>query len=458
MDGPAQYGPDRLFGLLTLMNLSFLRAVSGVLRHRRGAVMMMFALALPVLVFSIGMGIDYARAMKARTKLNAIADSAALSAVSKTALGMSDDAAVAYALRVFNAQATSLVNAGEIAITNVAITAPTDNMGRRNAVVTYTGTSNNVFAAILGVNTLAISGQSQTTNATAPDIDFYMLLDVSSSMALPTTSAGLAKVAASNSQKCQFACHSTNDLTGRDANGNVTDLYGVAKSYGLNLRIDEEGAALSKLADTATSTSSKNGAQYQIAIATFRGKGGFAILQGKTPHMADAASKSKDLKPSLFYKNGCPTSACQSTEVGFRDTDTGTSDAMDQINSQLITAPGTGIGTAAAQGVMFIVTDGMRDEYRASGVPEIPLETAKCDMIKARGIRIAVLYTEYLSDALTGDPWSEKNVAPYLYKIEPALQACASPGLYTKVSTDQDIAAAMGALFQTAVATARITR
>jgi len=440
------------------MNLSFLRAAFGVLRHRRGAVMMMFALALPVLVFSIGMGIDYARAMKARTKLNAIADSAALSAVSKTALGMSDDAAVAYALRVFNAQATSLVNAGEIAITNVAITAPTDNMGRRNAVVTYTGTSNNVFAAILGVNTLAISGQSQTTNATAPDIDFYMLLDVSSSMALPTTSAGLAKVAASNSQKCQFACHSTNDLTGRDANGNVTDLYGVAKSYGLNLRIDEEGAALSKLADTATSTSSKNGAQYQIAIATFRGKGGFAILQGKTPHMADAASKSKDLKPSLFYKNGCPTSACQSTEVGFRDTDTGTSDAMDQINSQLITAPGTGIGTAAAQGVMFIVTDGMRDEYRASGVPEIPLETAKCDMIKARGIRIAVLYTEYLSDALTGDPWSEKNVAPYLYKIEPALQACASPGLYTKVSTDQDIAAAMGALFQTAVATARITR
>ncbi|MEG3091299.1 TadE/TadG family type IV pilus assembly protein [Sphingomonas sp. PB1R3] len=440
------------------MNLSFLRAAFGVLRHRRGAVMMMFALALPVLVFSIGMGIDYARAMKARTKLNAIADSAALSAVSKTALGMSDDAAVAYALRVFNAQATSLVNAGEIAITNVAITAPTDNMGRRNAVVTYTGTSNNVFAAVLGVNTLAISGQSQTTNATAPDIDFYMLLDVSSSMALPTTSAGLAKVAASNSQKCQFACHSTNDLTGRDANGNVTDLYGVAKSYGLNLRIDEEGAALSKLADTATSTSSKNGAQYQIAIATFRGKGGFAILQGKTPHMADAASKSKDLKPSLFYKNGCPTSACQSTEVGFRDTDTGTSDAMDQINSQLITAPGTGIGTAAAQGVMFIVTDGMRDEYRASGVPEIPLETAKCDMIKARGIRIAVLYTEYLSDALTGDPWSEKNVAPYLYKIEPALQACASPGLYTKVSTDQDIAAAMGALFQTAVATARITR
>lgn len=440
------------------MTLSFLRAASGVLRHRRGAVMMMFALVLPVLVFSIGMGIDYARAMKAQTKLNAIADAAALSAVSKTALVMSDDKAVAYARGIFNTQASNLVYAGDIAISNVAITAPTDNTGRRNAVVSYTGVSNNVFATILGVKTLTIAGQSQTTNATAPNIDFYMLLDVSSSMALPTTSAGLAKVAASNSKKCQFACHSTNDLTGRDANGNVTDLYGVAKSYGLKLRIDEEGAAVSKLADTATGTSSKNGAQYQIAIATFRGKGGFSILQAKTHNMTDAATKSKDLKPSLFYSNGCPTSACQSTEVGFRDTDTGTSDAMDQINSQLITAPGTGIGTAAAQGVMFLVTDGMRDEYRTSGVPEIPVDGAKCDMIKSRGIRIAVLYTEYLPDALTGDSWSQTNVAPYLYKVEPALQACASPGLYTKVSTDQDIAAAMAALFQTAVATARITR
>ncbi|WP_294236127.1 TadE/TadG family type IV pilus assembly protein [uncultured Sphingomonas sp.] len=441
------------------MNLSFLQAALGVTRHRRGSVMMMFALVLPMLVFTIGMGIDYARAMKAQTKLNAIADAAALSAVSKTALGMADDQAVAYARSFFDTQTSNVTGSGDVVITNVSISAPTDNTGRRNATVRYTGVSNNVFAAILGIKTLTVSGQSQTTNATAPDIDFYMLLDVSGSMALPTTSAGLAKVAASNSKKCQFACHSTKDLTGRDANGNMTDLYGVAKSYGLTLRIDDEGAAVSKLTTNATSTSSKNGARYQIAIATFRGKGGFSILQSKTADMATAASTTKQLKPSLFYSNSCPTQACKSTDVGYNDTDTGTSDAMDQINSQLIkNDPGTGIGSAAPQAVMFLVTDGMRDEYRSNGRPEIAVDTAKCDMIKSRGVRIAVLYTEYLSDALTGDSWSQNNVAPYLYKVEPALQACASPGLYTKVSTDQDIATAMAALFQNAVATARITR
>ena len=177
---------------------SLYRPVLGVLRHRRGAVMMMFAMALPVLIFAIGMGIDYARAMKAQTRMNAVADSAALSAVSKVGMGMKDADAVAYARKIFDAQAQVLTQAGDIIMGDVTINAPTDGNGRRNATVVYKAVSNNVFANILGLNTLAIAGQSQTTNAVAPDIDFYMLLDVSSSMALPTTTAGLAKVAASN--------------------------------------------------------------------------------------------------------------------------------------------------------------------------------------------------------------------------------------------------------------------
>ena len=439
------------------MILSFYRSTVGVLRQRRGAAMMMFAMALPVLTFAIGMGIDYARAMKAQTKMNAVADSAALSAVSKVAMGMSDSDAVAYARKIFDAQALSLVNAGDIAVSNVTINAPTDANGRRNATVSYTGVSNNVFARILGLNTLTIKGRSQTTNAVAPDINFYMLLDVSSSMALPTTSKGLAKVAASNSRNCQFACHAANDLKGRNAQGKMVDLYDVAKSYGLTLRIDDEGTAVSRLTANATSTSSKTGASYQIAIATFRGRGGFTLLQKLTSDMALAAKATANLAPFKYDRNGCPTSACQSTEVGYNDTDTGTSDAMTQVN-KLINPPGNGINNAAPQAVLFLVTDGMRDELRSNGKPEIAIDTVPCSTIKARGVRIAVLYTEYLPESLTGDDWSQTNIAPYLYKVEPALQACSSPGLYTKVSTDQDISAAMAALFQNAVATARITQ
>lgn len=433
------------------------RLIRDALRQRRGNVIIMFALVLPVMTFAIGMGVDYARAMKAQTKLNAIADAAALSAVSKSIMPSSDGAAVTYATSVFQAQAQALVSAGDIAITKLTIAAPTDSAGRRNATVTYAGVSNNVFARILGADTLTISGTSATTNAVAPNIDFYMVLDVSASMALPVTSAGLAKVAQSNSKGCKFACHSDNDLTGRDAKGNITSLYDVAKSYGLRLRIDEEGAALSRLSTNITSTSSKTGAAYQVALVTFRGRGGRTVLTPRTANMSTIAAKAATLATPVYYSNGCPTQRCLNTEVGWGDMDSATSDVMTWMRDNMGT-PGSGINGQKPQGVMFLITDGMRDEYRNGGVPEIAIDPSICDGIKARNIRIAILYTEYLREALDNDSWSQTNVAPYLYKVEPALQACASPGLYTKVTTDQDIFGALDGLFRSAVATARITR
>ncbi len=429
-----------------------------VLRHRGGNVMLLFALALPVITFTIGMGIDYARAMQAQTKLNAIADAAALSAVSKRGMGMSDTEAQAYATQVFNDQLRALNVADVLHVTNVTVRAPTDSMGRRNATVSYAVESDNAFGRILGLNQLPIAGRSETANAIAPDIDFYMLLDVSSSMALPTTTAGLDRIARSNSQGCKFACHATSadGTRGRDANGRWTDLYGVAKSYGLKLRIDEEGAAVAKLTDSAAGNSSKTGAKYRIAVATFRGKGGFSLKLSMTEHLASAAHVTKDLAPFEYYKFDCPTRRCRSNEVGYNNLDSGTSDAMDQMN-KVITTPGRGINGQTPQGVLFIVTDGMRNE-NVPEHPEVEIDTSKCDMIKSRGVRIAVLYTEYLKETLDNFPWGQARIAPYLYKVEPALQRCASEGLYTKVKTDDDISAAMDKLFQNALATVRITR
>jgi hypothetical protein len=110
-------------------------------------------------------------------------------------------------------------------------------------------------------------------------------------------------------------------------------------------------------------------------------------------------------------------------------------------------------------------TDGMRDEFRPGGRPEGPIDTAQCTKVKNRGIRIAVLYTEYLPGSATGT-WSINNVRkPYLdnpEKIGPALQQCATNPdgsvLYYKVSTDDDISAALTALFRQAVATAHLTQ
>jgi hypothetical protein len=68
---------------------------------------------------------------------------------------------------------------------------------------------------------------------------------------------------------------------------------------------------------------------------------------------------------------------------------------------------------------------------------------------------IAVLYTTYLP--LPTNSWYNSWIAPFQSQIATNMESCASPGLYFSITTDGDITAAMQALFQLAVATARLT-
>jgi hypothetical protein len=72
-----------------------------------------------------------------------------------------------------------------------------------------------------------------------------------------------------------------------------------------------------------------------------------------------------------------------------------------------------------------------------------------CTTIKNRGIVIAILYTEYLPLPTNG--WYNSHVSKYQPNIGLTLQSCATPGLYTKVTTGQDISAALAQLFILAV-------
>ncbi len=89
---------------------------------------------------------------------------------------------------------------------NVTVVDTNGAINVRTAVVTFRAQSANSFASILGMNTLTIKGTSASTASTAPNIDFYVLMDMSGSMALPTTTAGLATMVAKTGG-CAFACH-----------------------------------------------------------------------------------------------------------------------------------------------------------------------------------------------------------------------------------------------------------
>ena len=115
---------------------------------------------------------------------------------------------------------------------------------------------------------------------------------------------------------------------------------------------------------------------------------------------------------------------------------------------------------------MFFVSDGVADELNPAGCSQPtlngdgrcqePLNVALCTTIKNRGIKIAVLYTTYLP--LPTNWWYNNTVAPWSSQISANMQSCASTGLYFEVSPTDGISSAMNALFQKAVATARLTR
>jgi Flp pilus assembly protein TadG len=165
------------------------------------------------------------------------------------------------------------------------------------------------------------------------------------------------------------------------------------------------------------------------------------------------------------------------------DADTYYTTAMTQINS-IMPNPGQGTNTPGdtPKEILFFVTDGVDDEdvsgcttSGGSGAnspfvvcsgnrQQSAMNPSYCTTIKNRGILIAVLYTEY--DALPTNSWYMTYVSPYNQPPPPQspdlstdystgiaqqLEACATPGLYTKVATGGDISAALNQLFITAV-------
>ena len=68
-----------------------------------------------------------------------------------------------------------------------------------------------------------------------------------------------------------------------------------------------------------------------------------------------------------------------------------------------------------------------------------------CTTIKNRGIKIAILYTDYL--AVPANSWYQQKIAPIQSDIGPSLQACATPGLFYEAAIGADLGQALAALF-----------
>jgi Flp pilus assembly protein TadG len=447
------------------------------IRDRRGNTALIFALSLVPMVFLAGLGLDFSAATQKRIVLDEAADSAALSMVTPSAMQNETCAvAKANAQNIFLAEAQAYVAAhgSVLNYSTPTISGCVDGASTRTVTVSS-------FPNVLGQSTWQLSGSSTATASVAPNINFYLLLDNSPSMDIAATTAGINTMVANTQAQggCALACHETNP-TSSDVEGNPhgEDNYTLAQNLGVVTRIENMASATSSLMTTASQTMTSNNATcpngpgcYEMAIFTFD-------VQGSTSNQCSSTSIQTIYAPSCAPSSNL--SAAQAAAGGIdvlevcsnnyltcsdnnNDTDTDFETAMNAIN-QIMPDPGTGTSASTPQEVLFLVTDGVDDEINSASCSQTldgsrcqqPFDTTWCTTVKNRGIRIAVLYTEYLP--LPTNSWYNDWVAPFQSQIGPNMQSCASPGLFFQVTTDGDITAAMVALFQMSISSARLSQ
>lgn len=358
---------------------------------RTANVAVIFAIVMVPTVFLLGMAMDYTHAQHMKADLDAATDSAAVAAVTSAMMQQSPQVAQTTAKNVFHITANTLVNnsnlAGQPTFTvavNCTTPDPTtgyctyapcpgadsvhadavnsNNQVVRSVQVCYNGAANNAFPALLHQASWPIAGQSATRNQGAPNINFYLLLDDSPSMAIGATSSDINTLIA-NTQKqvdssgvkgCGFACHQTNpaaDSLGNPGGANQ-DNYALARSLSLTLRIDLVTQAVQSLMNTAFQISNVNRNTYGVAIYTFdyqfnsaapifapSGKPGVVQTPTTPPSMTSYTvqtiqTAASGIQVLPVYKNNWLTSANNNS-----DADTSIAGALSGLN-KIMPAPG----------------------------------------------------------------------------------------------------------------------
>lgn len=437
------------------MRAKCLQLIEGLRRFsaaQGGNVALTFAIAIiPICCFA-GAAIDYSDANWVKSKLDAAADAAAISAVAQASLALTTNEAETTAINLFNANASSVVRTK---IKSIAVKVQ-DGKNGRTAVVKYTAKVSTAIMGLVGINKITLHGTSSAAAGIPPYADFYLLLDNSPSMGVGATTSDIDTMVANTSDQCAFACH--------DQSAAPNDYYNLAKKLGVQMRIDVMRLATQQLMDTATATQILPN-QFRMAIYTFgtsAAKLSLTTIQSLTSNLSKAKSAASAIDlMSVPYQNYAG------------DTDTDIGGVLSSVNGE-VSNPGDGTSSSPLKYVFF-VSDGVSD--RALGSPvcaqptvsatdpqngktytrcQEPVDPSICDAMKKRGVKIAVLYTTYLP--LPTNAWYNSWIAPFNDQIATRMQSCASAGLYFEVSPTQGIADAMSALFKKAVQQARLVK
>jgi Flp pilus assembly protein TadG len=193
----------------------------GVFRgDERGNIAVIFAIACVPIIIAVGCAVDYSMATKMKAQLQSAADAASVASISKTSPGF----VAAAAMTTDGSVSAGFTDANNVFDGNMKAITGYTNLSR-TSTVTKTGiklTSNVQFSAqvpvtfmkVVGLQSLTVTGSSNSAASLSPYLDFYLMLDVSGSMGLPSTDGEQTRLATVNPDNyvqypsgCTFACH-----------------------------------------------------------------------------------------------------------------------------------------------------------------------------------------------------------------------------------------------------------
>jgi Flp pilus assembly protein TadG len=431
---------------------------------RRANVAIIVAIAAIPMISAVGCVIDFTTASMIRTKLQAAADAATLATVSvnsaaiATAQNMTSNGAVSggstTATGFFNGNLTrapestgytSLTSTGSVTKTGQVIT----------ATLSFTAQVPTFFMGVIGYQNIAVSGSSTASYTLPTYINFYLMIDVSGSMAFPSTAGEQARLQAVNPDNlngsngypggCTFACHFTaQGVCSQNAPSNP--YQGPYPPAGSTTNPGSggycQGFIISRLGTTPVSFTSGNNSTNGNNVNWTNSQVSSCPTAGTTSCIqlrADAVGYAVNELLTTAYNTEQSTGISNQFQIGLYPfieylysyvplttdisssssiftqaqqlatlLDTGQNsnlgsggthfeNAFPSINN-LITSVGTGGNSSNALPYVFVITDGVENTQTYppfDGSNPEALDSTLCTPLKNRGITIAILYIPY---------------------------------------------------------------
>ncbi len=455
-------------------------------------VSIIFAFSLIPMIGLVGLGVDYGVALSAKAKFDNAADAAAIAAVATVKAYVAanpQDPTLrvdAVAAGLDRAKRAFAVNAGTVAFATtpvaqtgclqasvgtacITLTSDPIKFQTFTSTVSYTTTSKNNFGKLFKVPSNNISGFASAAVDIPSYIDFYLLLDVSGSMGLPTSTDGQSQLVSHTSNSCLFACHFTNDHEG------YTYAHGSAN---IKLRIDSVDSAIYQLIQTAKNTQTLQ-SQYRIGIFPY-----IADAVQAAPLSSDytqalnivADTTKKTTDPAFFYPlgdnyldTGVPSQHKDTDGTVIGSGGTHFENIFADLNKHR-SPVGNGATSVTPKAFVFLVTDGMDNSQNQingnwsnsqglspNSQPQEPTNMLSyCQAAKNLGYYVSILYIPYihLNDG-ESQSTQANNVIPKLYND---LNQCATSGFMFQANSDADITNAMQAMFSQAIQVAHLNK